>query len=206
MAVETERQWALTTIGSQSLACRLQDPRNEDAWRQVEDRYGPMVRLFARHMGLPSRLADEARQDAMLGLVKVVRAGKYDSSKGRLRALLFGIARHKIVDIIQRETDQQRVGLQPDRSSFFGQVPSEKTMEDEWRRQEAAAIAAQCLREARAHFSRDTYRMYVMHGVKRTPSKVVAERLGKTEAAVNMATQKVRAYLNEIHPEMQEIF
>jgi len=205
--IPADDSWAIATITSNALVQRLRNPKDEEAWFLVVERYGPMVEGFARNLGLSFESAEDARQESMAAFVEAIRAGHYEGDRpgARLRKYLFGIAKRKALDTIEKEIKHRLVGLQPDRSSFIEKVPADEDCEEAWTQAELVAIAAQCLHEARARFDPRTYEMYYKHAILGTPSKEVAEEMGVTAQAVDMATHRVREFLRAMHPRIEEI-
>ena len=197
-------EWTQTTIDCDTLVSRLEKPNDEAAWRLAVGRYGPLVQGFARRMGIPADLAEDARQEALEAFVRGIRAGKFERSRGRLRDYLFGIARNRILSLRDRESRQRRTGLQPDESRFWEGVSDDSQMESIWEAEWQDAVSAQCLREAQAHFSSETYGIFERHALDRVPSERVAQELGKTVNAVNLATNRVRSFLRRIRPAIEE--
>ncbi len=203
--MRTSDDWALTTIDSDTLVSRLRK-RDADAWRLANERYGPLLQAFARTAGLTADLAEEARQEALAAFAKGLEDGRFDRARGRLRSFLFGIARYKICDIHQREARQRRVATQPEDSQFFQRWPDDDALEAIWDAEWHQHVTAQCLTEARARFQPETFRAFVMHGLKGRASADVAATLGTTANAVDIATSRVRGYLRDIRPVIEEIF
>ncbi len=200
-----DREWTQTTIDSATLAARLRQPGSDADWQRVDERYGPLVELFARGLGLSHAAAEDVRQESLAALLQAVRSGQFDRGQGRLRDYLFGIARYKVCDALARERQGPRE-LQPDASDYFAGVPDADELAQRWEREEQAAIAAQCLREAREHFQGETYTIYYQRVVEGHSSADIARRLGKTVRAVDLATYRVREFLRRIHPHIADIF
>jgi RNA polymerase sigma factor (sigma-70 family) len=198
--------WSRTTIDSDTLVARLQRPEDEGAWSLVEGRYGPLVRAFARRMGVDSAIADDARQEVMLAFVQAIRAGRFERSRGRLRDFLFGIARHCIRGLREREDRRARVTLQPDETGFLERAPDEDRWAEAWNAEWELGVSTQCLKEAQERFSAETYLLFQLKALEGLSSAEVAQRAGKTTAAVDMATHHVRTFLRKIRPAIEEAF
>jgi RNA polymerase sigma-70 factor (ECF subfamily) len=106
----------------------LTDATNEDAWRELDDRYRPVLVGFARRLGLSEVDAADAAQEALAEFVRAYRRGKYDRGRGRLRSWIIGIARHCILDEQRAQaTRRERRGL-----SALGQVPGDDELAEIW--------------------------------------------------------------------------
>lgn len=202
-----ERSTSLTTIDCTELAKRLMDPEDEAAWAIVNDRYSPAVRGFARTFGLGHHDADDACQNALAAFAATVRAGRYDRRRGRLRDLLFAIARNKALDI-RRALVRQPLQVMGDSraTDFFDRAPSAEDMSSAWEEEWRSAVYRQCLVEAKAHFTSETYSVFYMRAIDDVPTSEVAERTGKTVNAVDLTTYRVREYLRQIRPQIEQLF
>ncbi|MBN2133723.1 MAG: RNA polymerase sigma factor [Sedimentisphaerales bacterium] len=202
----SDDDWSRTTIDSDSLVQRLRDPGNREAWFLVEGRYGPMVEGFARRFGLNIEFAKDARQDTMAAFAEALRADHFDRNRGRLRDFLFAIARNKIRSIRRREITRSRHAMQPDETGFFDDAASEEGLDELWDKEWQLSVRAQCLKEAQAHFSNDTYLAFHLRAIEGLSSADVSEHLGKSINAVDLATHRVRTFLRKIRPVIEEIF
>jgi len=198
--------WTRTTIDCDTLIARMRDPDDKEAWYPVEQRYGPPVQAFAKRLGLGLEDAQDARQEVMLAFAQAIRDNRFDRKRGRLRDFLFGIAKRRILTIRTRVARERRFAIQPDQSSFFRQLAGEDEWEKLWDKEWQLAVRAHCLKEAQEHFSPATYWAFHFKAVEELPSAETAERLGKTISAVDTATFRVREFLGEIHPAMEDIF
>jgi RNA polymerase sigma factor (sigma-70 family) len=196
-----------TTIDSDTLVARLRSQDDEDAWRQVDRRYGPLLVAFGARMGLDPEQGRDARQDAMMAFVETIRGGRFDRTRGRLRDLLFAIARNKIIAIHNRRVrDTARVGGGSSAADLLATVPGEDAWKLAWESEWRVAIAGRCLEEAQQKFRPETYLSFYLKAIEGLPSAVVAKRLGKTANAVDIATNRVRGFLRRIKPVIEELF
>lgn len=193
-----------TTIDNSVLRRRLADPNDDQAWRLVADRYGPPIEGFARQLGLGPEDVADVRQETLLAFAVALRAGKFAAERGGLRDFLFGIARHKVLDAAERL--RKACVFQPADSAVLRQAPAEDRWADFWSSEWETAVRGQCLREAQARFSADTYLVFHLKAIEGLSSAEVARPTGKTAAAVDMATHHVRRFLQEVYPIIAEIF
>lgn len=81
---------------------------DQDAWREVIDRYQGRLVSFARRMLAQRGDAEDVVQETFLGLLRSL--GNYDRSRS-LETYLFSILRHKLSDQIRRRDRGQRQSL-----------------------------------------------------------------------------------------------
>lgn len=77
-----------------------------DALAALYERHGGVCYRLARQVTASDTLAEDAVQEAFLGLWG--SPGAYAPGRGSLRSWLLGLTHHKAVDFVRRETAQQR--------------------------------------------------------------------------------------------------
>lgn len=80
--------------------------RDPDALAVLYERHGIACYRLARHVTASDTLAEDAVQEAFLGLWRSPDA--YVPGRGSVRSWLLGLTHHKAVDFVRRETAQQR--------------------------------------------------------------------------------------------------
>jgi len=85
----------LATVTSTTLLEGLKDPANGAVWEQWVDRYRPLVVRTARRIGVPAAEAEDVAQNALLAFALAYREGRYERSRGRLRAMRIFHARRR---------------------------------------------------------------------------------------------------------------
>jgi RNA polymerase sigma-70 factor (ECF subfamily) len=80
--------------------------RDEDALAELYHRHGSACYRLARQVTASTALAEDAVQEAFTGLWKA--PGSYLGSRGSVRSWLLGLTHHKAVDLVRRETAEQR--------------------------------------------------------------------------------------------------
>jgi RNA polymerase sigma factor (sigma-70 family) len=80
--------------------------RDEDALAALYHRHGSACYRLARQVTASTALAEDAVQEAFTGLWKA--PGSYLGSRGSVRSWLLGLTHHKAVDLVRRETAEQR--------------------------------------------------------------------------------------------------
>ncbi len=71
-----------------SLLIRLRNDADSAAWQEFHDRYGELIRGFARRRDLQPADCDDVAQEVMLSLSKVMPDFHYEPSKGKFRSYL----------------------------------------------------------------------------------------------------------------------
>lgn len=171
----------------------LHDPGDERAWGLVVGRYRPMLLRFAMRMGLTRTDAEDAAQMVLLELVRSLRTGAYDRTKGRLRQWIFGIARNQVANCKRRRPAEHTPGRDTRTTAFFDRFPGE---DDPGARD--TAMIDRCLETVRAEVSAQTMDAFHLFAVLGMPAREVAHQLNMSENAVFGAKRRVLERVREL--------
>ena len=79
---------------------------DEDAFRGLFRRYGPVAMALAQRIVRRSHLAEEIVQEAFMALWKHPEG--YDQQRGSVKSWLMGMVHHRAVDLVRREESYRR--------------------------------------------------------------------------------------------------
>lgn len=118
-----------------TLLARLREPTDQAAWRDFCERYGELIRGFARRRGLQTSDCDDVVQDTLLALTKSMPGYEYDPARGSFRGYLKTI----VIHIVFRKRRQNPPGMSLETGEAHGlaAAPEQDTDHDweaEWRR------------------------------------------------------------------------
>jgi RNA polymerase sigma-70 factor (ECF subfamily) len=182
-----------------SLLVRLRDPRDEDAWREFTEIYGPLVARLARRRGLQDADAADLVQEVFQAVARAVERGGYEPGRGSFRGWLSAIARNTAVDLLAAGRRQPRgtgdTGVQGLLEAHPAPSPEDTALfEAEYRRRlfdwAAGRVRAECTEPAWLAFR--------MAGVDGRPAAEVAEALGTTVGTVYYYKSHVMARLRRL--------
>lgn len=118
---------------SPSLLARVRDPADQQAWRELEARYGELILRYARRRGMQPSDAEDVRQMVWIDLARGLRNFEYDSKRGRFRDYLGRVVRNAVSRFVRRRNpDNQQLGttllaVTPDNSDSL-----DEAWHDEW--------------------------------------------------------------------------
>jgi RNA polymerase sigma-70 factor (ECF subfamily) len=199
----------MKTTTSLSLLESIRNERDQRAWAEFFRRYAPMLLGFAKRMGLADADANDAVQETLLAVHATFRemSGPFDRSKGRFKAWLRGIAKHKVHDVQRRRVRAERVARRfaesEGRQEQTDDPPSaaDELFEREWQRNLLARVLQQVSREVDPAVYQ-AFELYAVHGQK---AEQVAKLLGISRNAVYISKtrvlQRVRAALRQLEQE-----
>ncbi|HEY1618602.1 MAG TPA: sigma-70 family RNA polymerase sigma factor [Streptosporangiaceae bacterium] len=117
--------------------------RDPDALATLYQRHGSACFRLARQVTANATLAEDAVQEAFVGLWKA--PGSYLHGRGSVRSWLLSLTHHKAVDLVRRETaEQRRQDAQAVRQAVEQPV-GEDAATAAWREIEAAEVRAALL-------------------------------------------------------------
>jgi RNA polymerase sigma factor (sigma-70 family) len=177
-----------------SLLARIRDPRDEPAWREFTEIYGPLIVRLARAKGLQEADAADLAQEVFRSVARSAESGAFDPARGSFRAWLFGIARNKAVDLLTAGRRQPRGTGDSDVQDLLEAQPAPSPadsalFEAEYRRR----LFAWAAERVRAGSTEAAWRAFQMAGVEGRPATDVAEALGTTVGTVYYYKSRIMA-------------
>lgn len=188
---------------STSLLDGLLDPKNNRVWNEFFDRYGPIVRGFAKKLHLREHEVDDAVQETMVTFVTRYRQGDYDREKGRLRSWLCGLAYHKIRHILDRRVQQERRATRADDQGHpIETIPDEDRMAELWETQWQNAVIKRCLDQIRDETDPIRLRAFELYALQGWSADDVAEELGISRNMVYLSKSRVLGRVSKLREEI----
>jgi RNA polymerase sigma-70 factor (ECF subfamily) len=194
-------QSGTATRASIFLQLRAEDRRpREIAWQEFNDRYGPIIRGFARRMGAAANDADDIVQEVLTGFFAVLPTFAYDASRGRFRGYLKACTVHAMHRKGALAAAQRRVAVakSAERAGLAHagaeQEVVDRTWDEQWQRE--------LLKRALADLRRDTadsrtFRAFELCLVFEKSPQQVADQLGMHLGSVYRARQQLTSRLRE---------
>lgn len=190
--------WRMSVPSTQlTLLARLQNPKDEAAWKRFESRYRELLVRFCMRHGLQPTDAEDVAQSSFTALLNAMPAFRLDPAKGRFRDYLFRVVRSEISRVRAKDLrptgaartlsiSEDSVGeTSPHRDT--GVDPSQTAFEQEWINHHFRIAMAKVRRtfapESVAIFER------LMRG---DPVAAIATDSGMSEQAVHKIKQRVR--------------
>lgn len=175
-----------------SLLERLSEGRDVAAWREFSERYGPLLRGFARARGLAEADCDDVVQDVIAALVQRMPGFRYDPERGRFRGYLKTIA----VRAIRRRLDgSAREAATDALDERAAEDPEqERVWELEWRQYHMRLA----MRSIEAEFNALDRLAFQRYGVEGRAAKETADELGLSVDQVYQAKSRIVRRLGEL--------
>ncbi|MEE2711583.1 MAG: sigma-70 family RNA polymerase sigma factor [Planctomycetota bacterium] len=181
-------EWVTTT----TVLDALRNFSNEEAWGSFVDRFRDPIVRFAERGGLSQAAAQDVAQETLLTFITAWRDDRYDRTKGRLSAWLFGIASRKVLS--GRRADRRQDAERGSEEAGVSQIPDEaaeaalqSTWEEVWQRN----LLVQAAHRLREESSEKTFLAFTMTVFEKRPGEDVAAELGMTVNAVYLAKSRM---------------
>lgn len=190
-----------------SLLLRVRDPRDEAAWREFVELYGPLIYHFAGKRGLQDADAADLTQIVFHALAGQMRRLTYEPRRGTFRGWLYSVVRNQLLNFVHRQGRGTRgsgdTGVQdllenlPERAAG-PETDEEKIWDEEYERR----LFRWAADRVRSGFQESSWQAFWQTAVEGRGAKEVARDLGTTVGAVYTAKSRV---LDAIKREVQAL-
>jgi RNA polymerase sigma factor (sigma-70 family) len=183
-----------TTTTRPSLLIRLRDPRDERAWSEFVEIYGPLVQRLAKQRGLQDADAQDLAQDVFRAVARAIERYDPDPARGSFRGWLFRIANNLIINWLSAQRRYPRGTGDTKMHRMIEDQPKpdgdESAMfEAEYRRR----LLTWAAERVRCAFSQPTWQAFWQTGVEGRSPRDVAEALGMSIGTVYQYKSRVVA-------------
>jgi RNA polymerase sigma factor (sigma-70 family) len=185
-------------ITRSSLLGRLRDSRDERAWAEFVEVYGPLIHRLARKRGLQEADASDLAQEVYRAVARAIERGDYDPEKGSFRGWLFRIARNLMINLMIRQGRHPKGTGDSEMGALLEAQPAPHPEESALIDSEYKLRLLQwATGRVRGEFSETTWAAFWRAGVEGGRAKEVAEALGMTPGAVYRCKSRVMARIRE---------
>jgi RNA polymerase sigma-70 factor (ECF subfamily) len=198
MAGDSGSQTSSTLLGK-----LRHDPRDQAAWEEFVERYGPQIYGWGRKWGLQDADAHDVTQDVLVKLAEKMRGFTYDRA-GSFRGWLKTLAYHAWSDFL---TGRQRPGAGSGDSQIVTLLESvearadlAKQLEETYDRELLDAAMAR----VRLRVKPRTWEAFRLTALEGLPGAAAAQRLQMKVANVFVAKSDVQKMLREEMAKLEE--
>jgi RNA polymerase sigma-70 factor (ECF subfamily) len=187
-----------------SLLVRLRNPRDEAAWGEFVDLYGPLVYSYARKHGLQDADAADLGQEVLVAVAGAVGRLEYDPRRGTFRSWLFTIVRRKLSSWRALQGSRPRGSGDTDTHRLLEQHPVPEQEAAEWQAEWERRVFAWACVQVRREVTEATWQAFWRTAVEGQSCKQAASGLALTRTAVYLARHRILARLKELMRSVQE--
>lgn len=175
-----------------TLLARLTEGNDAVAWREFHDRYGELIRSFARVRNVHGPDADDLVQDVLMSLTKAMTGGgfAYDPQKGKFRSYLKTV----VVHAISKRSRQNR----PAAPLETFDAPSEAQVDEQWEQQWRQHHTRLAMKTIESEFNATDIEAFTRYAVLQQDAQIVAQSLGISTESVYQAKSRVMRRLTKV--------
>lgn len=178
-----------------TLLARLSDGRDAVAWHEFCNRYGDLIRAFARQRGLQPSDCDDIVQDVLTALTSSMRGFEYDRAKGKFRSYLKTVTIHAIFARLRQKKGE--VALEEVKAAADA-AAANRDVDGQWDSEWRQYHLRHGLRTIRAEFSEADFAAFEMYAISRRPAQQTAESLNMSVDQVYQAKSRMLRRLAEV--------
>ncbi len=177
----------------------LREPGNERVWAEFDGRFRPILLGMGRRMGLSESDAADVAQETLLEFFRDVPRS-YERQRGRLRSWLFGIARHRVRDGLERAARHAPAGG----DSYLALLPDDAELERHWEAEISAALTQRALEALRRIKDVDatSVAVFVEYALQGRDPAAVAAEFGLSASAVYSIKARCLKRLHELRKQI----
>ena len=187
-----------------SLAVRLQED-SVDAWTDLVELYGPLVKSWACRSGIDGATAEDIAQEVFASVHRSISRFDANQAGATFRGWLWTITRNSILQSRRRQVPQAFGGSTAN-AKFKAQVDPLADPLSEFDPPSSAAdtsaLLDRAMQQIRSRVDPITWKAFVLTTVEGKSATEVAESLGTTSAAVRKAKsrtlQRLRKQLGDV--------
>ena len=167
--------------------------RDPQAWRRLTELYGPLVYHWGRHHGLSAEDASDLTQEVFSAVAGAIERFLHSPEQGTFRGWLWTIARNKLRDHFQRETDREEAVGGTEawlRLSSIPEIWSDES-HDVTDLGELQRLFQRALDRVRCEFEDRTWQAFWLSTVEQQHTDDIAKSLGLSANSVRQAKSRV---------------
>jgi RNA polymerase sigma factor (sigma-70 family) len=183
-----------------SLLVRIRDLRDNEAWSEFVETYGPVVYDYGRRHGLQHSDAADLTQDVLRAVAGTIGNFHYDPQRGSFRSWLFTVARTKRLNLVAQLTRNPQPrgdAAMVDRLNEVVATDDRAREQAEWNRAFEQRLLDRVAPQVRGEVKEATWQAFWRTAVEGANPETVAKDLGLTVGAVYAARCRILARLRD---------
>jgi RNA polymerase sigma factor (sigma-70 family) len=180
-----------------SLLVRIQNPRDDDAWREFVAIYRPVVYRLARMRGLQHADAEDLSQRVVISIQRAIGNWRVDAAKGRFRFWLAKIAQNAIINALTRRPLDVPVGGSAIRDLLEKHPQPDPDTQQELQREYRRSLFRWAAQRIMPEFHDGTWKAFWLTTVEGMGVEEAGQVLRKGVGAVYAARSRVMRRLKE---------
>jgi RNA polymerase sigma-70 factor (ECF subfamily) len=178
-----------------TLLARLTGRADQEAWREFHERYGELIRCFARRHGLQPADCDDVVQDVLVALTGAMERFRYDPARGKFRSYLKTLTVRTVYQRLRR--DHRQISVAEPEAQGAG-AASDDDVEAHWEREWRHCHVRRAMRRLEAEFNEKDRTAFTHYAVNGMPARDTAAALGVSNDHVYQVKSRVLKRLGQI--------
>ena len=170
---------------------QFQESGTDGPWNEFLATYRPLIESAVRQAGTPSDRVDDAVQEVLLQLIRVLPTFDYSRERGFFRHWLRRVSLNKAHDLQRAAKRHERTGC------HLTPLSGREERDAVWTQAFQTQLIELALRTIRPSLREKTWLCFVQHVQQGHPAAQVALSLGLSENAVYINSSRVLARLRE---------
>ncbi len=175
---------------------------DQDAWKRIVLLYTPTIYGWAQAAGLQDDDAEDVVQEVFQAMTKGISKVDLGPDQPAFRAWLWGITRHKIIDLFRKQAAAPAVEGGSNAQRRFMEIPEAEPGSDAGSGTHNSfaqhdSLAYRALELVKQDFHETTWRAFWRVTIDRAPAAGVAEDLGISIGAVYTAKSRVLKHIRK---------
>ena len=186
---------SLTSLTSATLLNQVK-LKDEAAWRDLSQLYGPLIRFWCRKANVPSADIDDIVQEVFGSVLKAIPNFVPTKVTGSFRSWLWTIVRNKIRDYFKVRANKAVSAGGTDAYLCLQQLPEEEPLEAE--SDDETEVTRQALKIIQGEVKVHTFQAFWRSTVDGIAPDMVASELGITVDSVYQAKARILRRLRDL--------
>lgn len=174
-----------------SLIVRLQDPSDQEAWREFSENYHVAILQSLIRKGLMQQDAEDITQQVMMSIANTLSKRPHDPDRAKFRTWLERVIKNAAINALRDSSKRAAAKGGTDALSLLNALPSQDDAQEllaqEYQKQ-LVRVASKIIED---EFQPDTWQMFWRSTVLGLPIEQVAKELGKQVGSVYASRSRV---------------
>ncbi|SFJ62844.1 sigma-70 family RNA polymerase sigma factor [Planctomicrobium piriforme] len=174
-----------------SLLLQLREGAAHAAWDEFLELYRPLITSTLARSGVPAHEIDDALQEVVMQLLRVLPGFRYQKQRGFFRGWLRRVTTNKAIDLHRKQSGMPATCEAPE------SWPDDRSAGEAWDREFQLGLLKSAMKCVEPEFRTKTWQCFQLRVLEGRSGEEVARQLGVSENAVYVNCSRVTGRLRE---------
>lgn len=174
-----------------SLIVRLQDPCDQEAWREFSENYHAAILQSLIRKGLMQQDAEDITQQVMMSIANTLSKRPHDPDRAKFRTWLERVIKNAAINALRDSSKRAAAKGGTDALSLLNAIPSQDDAQELLAQEYQKQLVRVASKVIENEFQPDTWQMFWRSTVLGLPIEQVAKELGKQVGSVYASRSRV---------------